>query len=63
MLRRVALVRADFSEERVASIIKLTRISELGTTIAVTSNRSTMRRNIIREDGIIYSHHRENHKS
>jgi hypothetical protein len=39
MLRRVALVRKDDSEERIASIIKVTRICELGTTLAVTSNR------------------------
>jgi hypothetical protein len=45
MLRRVALVRTDVSEERSASFIKVTRISELGTTLAVTSNRSTLRRN------------------
>jgi demethoxyubiquinone hydroxylase (CLK1/Coq7/Cat5 family) len=31
MLRRVALVRTDVSEERVASIIRVTRIGELGT--------------------------------
>jgi hypothetical protein len=30
MLRRVALVRTDVSEERSASTIRLTRISELG---------------------------------
>jgi hypothetical protein len=39
MLCRVALVRTDVSEELSASIIRLTRIGELGTTIAVTSNR------------------------
>jgi hypothetical protein len=38
MLRRVALVRTDVSEERSASIIRVTRIGELGTTLAVTSN-------------------------
>jgi hypothetical protein len=32
MLRRVALVRTDVSEERSASIIRVTRIGELGTT-------------------------------
>jgi hypothetical protein len=42
MLRRVDLVRTDVSEERTASIIRVTRISELGT-IAVTSNRRTLR--------------------
>jgi hypothetical protein len=41
MLRRVALVRTDVSEESMAPIIRQTRISELGTTLAVTSNRSS----------------------
>jgi hypothetical protein len=45
MLRRVALVRTDFSEELSASFIRVTRIGELGTTLAVTSNRRTLRRN------------------
>jgi hypothetical protein len=44
MLRRVALVRIDFSEESSASIIRLTRIGEVGTTLAVTSNRRTLRK-------------------
>jgi DNA-binding TFAR19-related protein (PDSD5 family) len=44
MLRRVALVRTDVSEELSASFIRLTRIGELGTTLAVTSNRRTLRR-------------------
>jgi hypothetical protein len=39
MLRRVALVRTDVSEELRASFIMVTRISELGTTLSVTSNR------------------------
>jgi hypothetical protein len=39
MLRRVALVRTDVSEELSASLIRVTRIGELGTTQAVTSNR------------------------
>jgi hypothetical protein len=38
MLRRVALVRSDVSEELSASIIRVIRISKLGTS-AVTSNR------------------------
>jgi hypothetical protein len=38
MSRRVALVRTDVSEERNASIIRVTRIGELETTLAVTSN-------------------------
>jgi hypothetical protein len=39
MLRRVALVRAEGSEELSASFIRVTRICKLGTTLAVTSNR------------------------
>jgi hypothetical protein len=42
---RVVLVRTDVSEERSASIIRMTRIGELGTTLAVTSNRRKLRRN------------------
>jgi hypothetical protein len=38
-LRRVALVRTDVSEELSAYIIRVTRIGELGTKLAVTSNR------------------------
>jgi hypothetical protein len=41
MLRRVALVRTDVSEEISASFIKVTRIGELET-LAVTSNRRTL---------------------
>jgi hypothetical protein len=44
MLRRVALVRTDVSEEPRASFIRVTRIGELGTTHAATSNRRTLRR-------------------
>jgi hypothetical protein len=39
MLRRVALVRFDVSEERNASILKVTRIGDQGTTLSVTRNR------------------------
>jgi hypothetical protein len=42
MLRRVALVRTDVSEEFRTSIMIVTRIGELGTTLAVTSNRHTL---------------------
>jgi hypothetical protein len=35
MLRRVALLRTDVSEELCASIIRMTRIGELGTALAV----------------------------
>jgi hypothetical protein len=37
MLRRVALIRTDVSEEPGASFIRVTRIGELGTTQAATS--------------------------
>jgi hypothetical protein len=45
MLYRVALVRSDFSEELSASFIAMRGIGELGTTLAITSNRRTLRRN------------------
>jgi hypothetical protein len=41
MIRRMALVRTDVSEELRAFIIRVTRIGELGT-LAVTSNRRTL---------------------
>jgi hypothetical protein len=41
-LRRVALVITDVSEEPSASFIRVTRIGELGTTLAATSNRPTL---------------------
>jgi hypothetical protein len=44
MLRSVTFVRADVSEELSASFIRVTGIGELGT-LAVTSNRRTLRRN------------------
>jgi hypothetical protein len=43
MLHRVALVRTDILEEISASFIKMTRIGELGTMLAVTSNQHTLR--------------------
>jgi hypothetical protein len=42
MLRRFALVRTDVSEEHSASIIRVTRTGELGTTLKVISNRHTL---------------------
>jgi hypothetical protein len=70
MLRRVALVRTDVSEEPSASFIKVTRIGELETTLAATINRRTLRRNFltrairpnIPENTILHSHRRENLK-
>jgi hypothetical protein len=38
MWRRVSLVRTDVSEERLASIIRVKRIGEIGTTLAVTGH-------------------------
>jgi tRNA splicing endonuclease len=58
MLRRVALVRTDVSEEPSASFIEVTRIGELGTIQAATSNRRKLR-----YDTILHSHRRENLKS
>jgi hypothetical protein len=43
MLRRVALVRTDVSEEHSSSFIRVTRMSELGTKLGVTSNRIFLR--------------------
>jgi hypothetical protein len=43
MLRRVALIKSYGSEEFSASFIRMTTIGELGTTLAVTSNRQTQR--------------------
>jgi hypothetical protein len=70
MICRVDLVRADVSEERRASFIRVTRIGALGT-LAVTRNRRMLQRNTvliraagpnIPEDGILHSHRRENLK-
>jgi hypothetical protein len=43
MLRRLALVRTDISGELSASFIRVTIIDELGTTLALTSYRRTLR--------------------
>jgi hypothetical protein len=47
MLGRVALVKTDVSKEYSAFIIRVIRIGELGTTLAVTSNRRTLLRNTL----------------
>jgi hypothetical protein len=63
MLHPVALVRTDVLEKRSTSIIRVTSIGELGTKLAVTSKRRTLRKNMsvltrakwrnVPEDGIL----------
>jgi hypothetical protein len=47
LLRRVALVRTNVSEEPGASFIRVTKIGELGTTQTATSNQRTLRRLLV----------------
>jgi hypothetical protein len=44
ILRHVALVRTDVSEEYRASFFRVTRVGELGTSLGVTSKRRTLRK-------------------
>jgi hypothetical protein len=44
MIRRAVLVRTDISEERCDSIISVTRIVELGKSLAVTTNQRMLGR-------------------
>jgi hypothetical protein len=44
MLRHVALVKTDVSEERIASIIRVTISGNVGTKLAATSNRQTLQK-------------------
>jgi hypothetical protein len=53
MLHRVALIRTYVSEERITSIISLSRMGELGK-LAVSSSRRRLRRNTTLL-GILYS--------
>jgi hypothetical protein len=66
MLRHVALSRTDVSEERNASIIRVSRIGEIGITLALTTEarceesvlaRATRRNNT--NETILHSHRRE----
>jgi hypothetical protein len=57
LLECYAVWPTDVSEELIASFIRVTRIGELGTTLAATSNRRTHRRNTKS-----HSHRRENLK-
>jgi hypothetical protein len=43
MLRHAVLVITDVSEERLASIIRVTRIGELGIVLAANDNQSALR--------------------
>jgi hypothetical protein len=43
MLGHLAFVRTDVSEESIASVIKVTRIGELGTTLAMLSKKPIAR--------------------
>jgi hypothetical protein len=45
MLRRVALVRTDVSEELSASFLRVSKLGGLGTSLALTSKRRTLQRN------------------
>jgi hypothetical protein len=55
MLRSVALVITDVLEELSASFIRVTRIGELGTTLAVTSNRRSVRRLLVTASVVLSS--------
>jgi hypothetical protein len=46
MLRRVALVLTDVSDVRSASLLRVTRIGELETMLAITSSRRTPRASV-----------------
>jgi hypothetical protein len=56
MLRRVALVRIDVSKELSPSIIGVTRMGELGTTVAVTSYPDNEGATFLRNVGFYESH-------
>jgi hypothetical protein len=51
LLRRVGLIRTNISGGRIASIIRVTRIGELGISSAVTSNRRAPKMEVMRSYG------------
>jgi hypothetical protein len=53
MWHRVAVVRFNLSEERIASITRVTKIGKLRTKLAITGNRSTLRRNVVPSSPIL----------
>jgi hypothetical protein len=55
ILRRVVLVRTDDSEERRISIIRVTRIGEVGKTLAVTSNQRSLHRLLVKANVFLTS--------
>jgi hypothetical protein len=44
MLRRVALVRTNISEENISSIISVTKLGELGRALVINNNLTKHRR-------------------
>jgi hypothetical protein len=62
MWRRVDLLRADVTEEHIASIIRETRIGELGT-LAVGGNRSTLPRNQVDKNRLAGNNFSSNEQS
>jgi hypothetical protein len=73
ILRHLALVSTNVTEELSGSIIRVTRIGELGITLAVTTNPRNVKMEALRsfETSVLttttqmefLSHHRENLKS
>jgi hypothetical protein len=57
ILRCVDLERTDVSEEHIAFIVRVTRIGEPATTLAITSNRSTRQRTTMWERKLHCFHH------
>jgi hypothetical protein len=55
MLRRVALVRTDVSEELSASFIRVTRIGELGITLTVSVRRLLVTASVVPSSPILVS--------